>query len=119
MKTSYLTPENNAEGQKNLISVVRLVRGNSTFRVNTYRMKYTHRMKFEWTFGSGRRQKYGRIIWKYICKTLKDELLPEIRLATGRIIFQQDNAAIHKTAGMKTFLAEKKIETFEWPLQSP
>ena len=52
-------------------------------------------------------------------KRLKDELLPEIRLARGRVIFQQDNAPIHKTAAVATFLAENNIATLEWPPQSP
>ena len=52
-------------------------------------------------------------------KTLKYKLLPEIRLATGRVIFQQDNADIHKTAAVTTFLSENNIETLEWPPQSP
>jgi transposase len=52
-------------------------------------------------------------------KTLNDFLLPEIRLAGGRVIFQQDNAAIHKTAAVTAFLQENNIEILDWPPQSP
>jgi hypothetical protein len=36
---------------------------------------------------------------------------------TNIVIFQQDNAAIQKTAAVTTFLTENK--TLEWPPQSP
>jgi DDE superfamily endonuclease/Transposase len=52
-------------------------------------------------------------------ETLKEYLLPEIAVSTTPVIFQQDNAAIHKTAAVLSFLAENNIETLEWPPQSP
>ena len=51
--------------------------------------------------------------------TLQDYLLPEIEAANGRVIFQQDNASIHKTQAVTTFLEENRIETLKWPPQSP
>jgi transposase len=55
---------------------------------------------------------------KYI-STLTDHLLPEVEAAEGPVIFQQDNASIHKTAAVMAFLEENEIQTFEWPPQSP
>ena len=52
-------------------------------------------------------------------KTLKDYLLPELEAADGGMVFQQDNAAIHKTAAVMSFMEENQVETFEWPPQSP
>lgn len=51
--------------------------------------------------------------------TLNDYLLPEINAANGLVTFQQDNATIHKTPAVLSFLAENGIQTFEWPPQSP
>ena len=51
--------------------------------------------------------------------TLKDYLLPEIEAPSSPLIFQQDNASIHKTAAVKAFMAQNGIRTFEWPPQSP
>jgi transposase len=45
--------------------------------------------------------------------------LPELAAAPGHMVFQQDNAAIHKTAAVLTFMAKNNVETFEWPPQSP
>ena len=52
-------------------------------------------------------------------ETLKTYLLPEIQLAEGPVLFQQDNARIHKTRAVMSFLGKNRIETFEWPPQSP
>lgn len=52
-------------------------------------------------------------------ETLNDYLLPELAEVEGQMVFQQDNAAIHKTPAVMTFMAENRIETFEWPPQSP
>ena len=52
-------------------------------------------------------------------ETLKTYLLPEIQLAEGPVLFQQDNARIHKTRAVMSFLEKNRIETFEWPPQSP
>jgi len=52
-------------------------------------------------------------------KTLKNYLLPEIEIAEGPVLFQQDNARIHKTPAVMSFLEKSKIQTFEWPPQSP
>ena len=51
--------------------------------------------------------------------TLNDYLLPEIEAAEGLVTFQQDNARIHKTAAVISFLEKNHINTFEWPPQSP
>jgi transposase len=52
-------------------------------------------------------------------ETLRTYLLPELEAAGTPMIFQQDNASIHKTAAVMAFLAENEIETIEWPPQSP
>jgi hypothetical protein len=52
-------------------------------------------------------------------ETLKETLLPELEVAQGPVIFQQDNAPIHKTDAVMAFLEENQIETIEWPPQSP
>ena len=51
--------------------------------------------------------------------TLQDYLLPEVEAADGPVVFQQDNASIHKTAAVRAFFEENGIETLEWPPQSP
>ena len=51
--------------------------------------------------------------------TLNDYLLPEIEAAECLVTFQQDNARIHKTAAVLSFLEKNHINTFEWPPQSP
>ena len=44
--------------------------------------------------------------------TLNDYLLPEIEAAEGLVTFQQDNARIHKTAAVLSFMEENHINTF-------
>ena len=55
---------------------------------------------------------------KYIT-TLTENLLPEIRDAEGPVVFQQDNATIHKTPAVISFFNENSIEYLKWPPQSP
>jgi transposase len=52
-------------------------------------------------------------------QTLKEFLIPEIEAAEGLVTFQQDNAKIHKTDSVLSFLAENDIEPLKWPPQSP
>ena len=52
-------------------------------------------------------------------ETLEDYLLSEIEASTDRVIFQQDNASIHKTPAVCTFLEENQVETLKWPPRSP
>jgi transposase len=52
-------------------------------------------------------------------ETLKTYLLPELEAAEVPMVFQQDNASIHKTAAVMSFMTENGILTFEWPPQSP
>jgi hypothetical protein len=52
-------------------------------------------------------------------KTLLDFLLPELQVAEGRVVFQQDNASIHKTDAVKAFFTENNVDVLEWPPQSP
>lgn len=51
--------------------------------------------------------------------TLEEYLLPEIGLAKGDVVFQQDNARIHKTAAVLSFLEENIVNILQWPPQSP
>ena len=60
----------------------------------------------------------GRNTAETYIETLKDYLLPELEAAEGPMVFQQANAAIHKTAAVMTFMQENQVETFEWPPQS-
>jgi hypothetical protein len=41
--------------------------------------------------------------------TLNDYLLPELRAVPGHMVFQQDNAAIHKTAAVVAFMNENNV----------
>ena len=52
-------------------------------------------------------------------ETLGDYLVPEWEASEHPLVFQQDNARIHKTAAVLAFLEEKGIQTLEWPPQSP
>lgn len=40
-------------------------------------------------------------------------------IATPEFIFQQDNAAIHRSRATKEFLSSRNIPTFDWPALSP
>jgi hypothetical protein len=51
---------------------------------------------------------------KNTAETYIQTLMPELAAAPGHMVFQQDNAAIHKTAAVLTFMAENNVETFEW-----
>ena len=50
---------------------------------------------------------------------LRDTVLPEISAAGRPMVFMQDNAPCHKAHIVMNFLAEKNIETLDWPPQSP
>ena len=56
-------------------------------------------------------------------ETLKDYLLPEIKAAREEfgvdMVFMQDNAPCHKTNLVMDFLRDNKIQTLDWPPQSP
>ena len=82
-----------------------------------------HQVENRWCSGALSRDTITEVIGKntavkYI-ETLKEKLLPELEAAQGPVIFQQDNAAIHKTDAVMAFLEENQIQTFEWPPQSP
>ena len=49
---------------------------------------------------------------KYI-STLENHFLPEMRASSGPLTLQQDNATIHTTAAVKTFMSEIGIQTFK------
>ena len=46
-------------------------------------------------------------------KTRNDYFLPEITAATGPFVFQQDNASIHKTRAVMSFLGENRVQTLK------
>ena len=48
----------------------------------------------------------------------EDGLL-ETQFRPSRLIFQQDNAPIHKAVGTSNFLKEYNIRTMDWPANSP
>ena len=53
---------------------------------------------------------------------LKDELLETIEyygLDDEDIVFQQDNAAIHKSKAPMKWLEEQNFELMDWPAKSP
>lgn len=52
-------------------------------------------------------------------KILEHSFLPEIQSFKEEIIFMQDNAAIHKTKKVMTFLKVANIKTLDWPPYSP
>ena len=82
--------------------------------------------KFVMFWGCASKAAYGPLVViegkntaeKYIT-TLSDHLLPEIQASPGLLTFQQDNASIHKTRAVMSFLTENGVKTFEWPPQSP
>ena len=51
--------------------------------------------------------------------TLKDYLLPEFQVSEYPLVFQQDNATLHKTAAVNEFFRENAIPILDWPPQSP
>jgi transposase/AraC-like DNA-binding protein len=61
----------------------------------------------------------GRNTAENYIETLKEYLLPEIEAAEGLVTFQQDNARIHKTDAVISFLKDNGIEPLKWPPQSP
>ena len=50
---------------------------------------------------------------------LREHVLPYIRILGGPVIFQQDNAPIHKARIAMEFFRENGIELLEWPPNSP
>src|SRR5262249_46109225 len=55
-------------------------------------------------------------------RILDDELLQTLEyygLSRGDIVFQQDNDPKHTSAAARKWLEDHKIETLEWPPQSP
>lgn len=52
-------------------------------------------------------------------KTLQEFLLPELDASDHQLVFQQDNATIHKTANVMKFLRDNNVLTIDWPPQSP
>ena len=55
---------------------------------------------------------------KYV-QLLRDELLPELDAVEDEMIFMQDNAPCHKAKIVMSFLQQKRINTLDWPAQSP
>ena len=57
---------------------------------------------------------------KKYSETLKNYLLPFLDIYHGKkFIYQQDNAAIHKSKLAKPWISQQKVNVLEWPSKSP
>ena len=52
-------------------------------------------------------------------RALNDFLLPQFQKAGGTIIYQKDNATVHKAHLTKMWLLYQNIKTIDWPAHSP
>ncbi len=52
-------------------------------------------------------------------KLIQDHVEPELEASEVPLIFMQDNCSIHKAKTVMDHLAQKEIQTLDWPPQSP
>ena len=75
------------------------------------------------TYGDQRTLKWvrGNINSQKYCSTLQEELLPLLESAypDGNYTFVQDNAPVHVSAEIRTWLDCNSVNTSVWPPQSP